>query len=98
MATQSTMNPVERQVSAMLRELLQVDRVGVDDNLLLLSSDSRWGARLICRVKQRLEVELSPRDVSEARTVADLAAQIERRIQSQIESITERDVSIAINS
>jgi hypothetical protein len=84
MTTQSTVKPVEQQVAGMLRELLQIDRAGLDDNLLLLSGDSRWGARLICRVRQRLAVELSLRDVSDAETVANLAAEIERRMLAQM--------------
>jgi amino acid adenylation domain-containing protein len=82
-------HPVERQAAAMLRDLLHLESVGVDDHFCSMDGDPEFAARLILRVKERFSVELSRADLLEARTVAGLAAAIERRILSQLESMTE---------
>jgi len=85
----SPAHPVERQAAAMLRDLLHLERVGLDDHFCPVDGDSEFAAQLILRVKERFSVELSRGDLLEARTVASLAAAIERRILAQLESMTE---------
>ena len=82
-------HPVERQAAAMLRDLLHLERVGLDDHFCPVDGDSEFAAQLILRVKERFSVELSRGDLLEAPTVASLAAAIERRILVQLESMTE---------
>jgi amino acid adenylation domain-containing protein len=87
----SPVRPVERQVAAMLQDLRRKESAGTDAAFGLLDRDSKVAAQLILRVKERFAVDLSLRDLFEARTVADLAAEIERRNLSQLESMTEEE-------
>ncbi len=84
-------NPVERQVTALLKDLLRSEREGLDDDVCPSEGDSKRSARFLRRVRERFAVDLSLRDLSEARTVANLAAEIERRMLSQLDSMTEEE-------
>jgi amino acid adenylation domain-containing protein len=79
--------PVERQLAGMLMDLLRLDSIGLEDNSC--PSDADVAARLMVRVQERFGVKLSPGDLVQCQTVANLAAEIERRILSQLESMTE---------
>ncbi len=86
-------SPVEQHVARMLMELLNLDRVGMDDNFFLLGGHSLLGAQLILRIRERFAVELTLRDLFEAQTVANLASEIERRILSSLNSMTEQEAA-----
>jgi acyl carrier protein len=83
-------NPVERQVTSMLRDVLHLEPVGLDDHFCPVDGDSS-SAQLIRRVRERFSVELSPHDLTEAQTVMKLAAEIERRMLTQLDSLTEEE-------
>lgn len=83
-------SPVEMQVSAMLKELLNLDRVGLDDNFFLPGGHSLPGAQLVARIHERFGVELSLLDLFETRTVANLSSEIEKKIVAQVHSMNEQ--------
>ncbi len=69
-------NPTERVLSRMWAEVLGVERVGADDDFLELGGHSLLAIRLIGRIRDAFDVELSPRRFFEAPTVAAMAQEI----------------------
>jgi amino acid adenylation domain-containing protein/FkbH-like protein len=61
--------------------LLGVDRIGVNDNFFELGGHSLLATRLISRVRDSFEVELTPRAIFESQTMAGLAAKIEGKVR-----------------
>ncbi|MCM3804718.1 non-ribosomal peptide synthase/polyketide synthase [Streptomyces sp. DR7-3] len=68
--------PTEKALARIWSEVLPVDTVGVADDFLGLGGDSILGVRLLTRVRAELGVELSLRDLLDARTVARLAGRL----------------------
>jgi amino acid adenylation domain-containing protein len=64
---------LERQIAAVLEEILGVDRVGLHDNFFELGGNSLAGVRVISRIKERLQVSVSEVSLYEAPTVAAMA-------------------------
>ncbi len=84
---------VESYVAALVRQLLGLERVGVDDNFFLLGGHSLAGTQLIARIGDTFGVEMSLRAIFDAPTVAQLSAEIERRLVEKLSSMTEDDVA-----
>jgi acyl-CoA synthetase (AMP-forming)/AMP-acid ligase II len=74
---------LERQVAAIVCNLLKLDRISVEDNFFFLGGHSLFGAQLIGRLRERFDVEVSLRMLFESPTVVDLAAHIGRVTQEQ---------------
>jgi acyl carrier protein len=77
----STYEPPRGEIEAALaqiwQELLQVDRIGRDDNFFQLGSDSLQAVRSVARVRQQLGVEVPVSAVFTSPTVSALAARVE---------------------
>ncbi|MFI9379912.1 non-ribosomal peptide synthase/polyketide synthase [Kutzneria sp. NPDC052558] len=63
----------ERVLAELWGDLLGVADVGVQDDFFELGGDSILGAKLLARVRTSFDVDLSPRIVFDARTVAGIA-------------------------
>jgi amino acid adenylation domain-containing protein/FkbM family methyltransferase/non-ribosomal peptide synthase protein (TIGR01720 family) len=63
----------ERILSAIVAEVLQLPRVGIDANFFALGGDSILSIQLVSRAR-RAGFEISPRDIFQQQTVAGLAA------------------------
>ena len=68
--------PAEAALVRVWTEVLPVDTVGVEDDFLGLGGDSILGVRLLSRLQAELGVELTLRELLDARTVARLAARL----------------------
>lgn len=64
---------LERELVALWIRILRVERVGVDDNYFDLGGDSIISIRLVAAA-QRTGLALSPRDIFQHQTIAELAA------------------------
>ncbi len=83
--------PTEEKVAATVAALLQVERVGVDDNFFLLGGHSMLGAQLIAWIDDTFSLELPLRTLFEAPTVRQLSAEIERRLVIWLETLSEEE-------
>ena len=74
-----------------VRELLESDNVGPEDDFFLAGGHSLLGSQLIMRVRDTFQVELMLRNLFEARTVEQLALKIEELLIAQVDAMTEEE-------
>ncbi|MFC0532143.1 non-ribosomal peptide synthetase, partial [Phytohabitans kaempferiae] len=73
-------------------DVLGVDRVGVRDSFFELGGDSILSIRVVARVREVFGVDLSPRELFNHPTIAELAETIEDKILAEIErELSEKD-------
>jgi amino acid adenylation domain-containing protein/non-ribosomal peptide synthase protein (TIGR01720 family) len=77
----------ERMVAQVWADVLEVDRVGVEDDIFLFGGDSLRSLSIATRLKAAFDVALTPRDVLTSRTVAALAELVEERILHELEQV-----------
>jgi amino acid adenylation domain-containing protein len=68
---------IEQTVREVWQSILGVDRIGLNDDFFELGGHSVLAARVVTRLRSRLEPAVSLRHLFEAPTVAQLAAEIE---------------------
>lgn len=76
---ESPQSPVEQSIAGMLANLLNIEKVGRNDNFFLLGGHSLLGAQLITRIRKTFGIEISLRALFESPTIAALAEEIESR-------------------
>ena len=74
---------LEELLAEIWRTLLEVDRVGVNDNFFTLGGHSLLATSLVSRVRDTLGAMLSPRVVFEQPTIAGLAVAIAEQLLAQ---------------
>jgi acyl carrier protein len=63
----------EEALLALWRDLLDIDRIGVDDDFFQLGGESLLAARLVRRVREEMQADLPMTALFDAPTVAELA-------------------------
>jgi HemK-like putative methylase len=86
--------PMERELTDMLEELLDLDRVGVHDSFFELGGFSLLATKLTSRIKAAYNVELALRNVFDAPTVDELARLI---LRSQAEMSDTDELEALLN-
>ena len=81
--------PTEKHVADIVATLLNIEAIGMEENIFLLGGHSLLGAQIIARVADVFTVELSLRTLFDAPTVAALSAEIERLIVAKVEAMTD---------
>ncbi|MGW6390359.1 amino acid adenylation domain-containing protein [Streptomyces sp. NPDC055103] len=74
--------PTEERLAALWCEVLNLPRVGVRDNFFELGGNSLAATRLVARIRDGFRVAIGLREMFTARTVEDLAATIDRLVDS----------------
>ncbi len=85
-------SPMEDELGRMLAGLLGVDEVGPDENFFLLGFHSLLATQVAGRVHERFAVQLTPRHLFEAKTVARLAAEVDRQLELRIASLSDEEI------
>ncbi len=78
---------VEKVLAALWIEILGLDGVGVNDHFLDVGGDSMLATRLLSRIRQEFDLELSVLDFFDAPTIAEQATLIETRLVRTEESL-----------
>ncbi len=83
--------PTEMRLAVIVRDLLQLDSVSINDNFFLLGGHSLLGTQLIVKIRAAFGVDLSLRSLFEAPTIAELSSEIERLIIACVERMSEAE-------
>lgn len=75
-------NAVEEALAQIWKQVLKLERVGIDDEFLESGGDSLSATRLVFRVNHDFGVALSVRAIFDAPTIASFAALLSREISS----------------
>ncbi len=73
----------EQTIAQIWRDLLGVDKIGIHDNFLELGGDSLLAVRLISRMRDAFQQELSMSLIFEASSIAELAKAIKPKDQDE---------------
>jgi amino acid adenylation domain-containing protein len=87
---------MEQRLSGILKSLLNLERVGVEDNFFQMGGHSLLGAQVIARVRDVFGVDLSLRNLFEHPTVGAMSAVIERLMIARLEAMSEEEVLHAL--
>lgn len=77
---------VEAVLADIWTEVLQVNRIGIDDNFLHLGGNSLSAIRIVARIEDSLKLQLSVNRIFEKPTISILAADIEATIVAMLEA------------
>jgi amino acid adenylation domain-containing protein len=89
--------PTEESLAQILAGLLEVERVGADDNFFLLGFHSLLATQVAVRVYERFGIQLGLRHLFEAKTVARLAAELDRLLMEKLSSMSDDEVARYLN-
>jgi acyl carrier protein len=89
-------NEVETTLLSIVRELLHNDTIGPQDDFFLAGGHSLLGTQLVIRARKAFGVKIALRDLFENGTVARLAARIEELIVEEINSMSDEEVTRAV--
>jgi acyl carrier protein len=67
-------NPIEQTLAMIWAEVLELDRVGVDDNFIDLGGHSLTATRIVSRVVDRFRLDMTVKVLFDSPTVAEMAA------------------------
>ncbi len=79
----------EEKVAEIVSALLHVEQVGIDSNFFMLGGHSMLGTQLVAHITDTFGIELPLRTMFEAPTVRQLAAEVERRLMAELETMRE---------
>ncbi len=88
-AARAAASPVEENLLAMLRALLENDSIGPDDNIFLAGGHSLLGMQLVIRLRNTFGVDATLRQLFESPTVARLAVLVENMLMEAVDSMSE---------
>ncbi|HEX4912514.1 MAG TPA: phosphopantetheine-binding protein, partial [Vicinamibacterales bacterium] len=95
-AFEAPVDEVEQTLARIWQELLGIDQVGRRDDFFDLGGHSLLAVQVVSRVEQACAVQVSLRDIFEARTVAELADRIKTMKwlmpgESSLDDVEERE-------
>jgi amino acid adenylation domain-containing protein/FkbM family methyltransferase len=88
--------PVEEALAAIWTEILGVEPIGAEDSFLELGGHSLLATQVLARVRDRMGVALSLRDVFDRPVLGALAARIDERIEERGQAKTPASPAVEI--
>jgi amino acid adenylation domain-containing protein len=85
--------PVEEVVAGVWREVLRVERVGVEENFFEMGGHSLLATRVVARLQEAFPVVLSLREFFAAPTIAEQAEEIMALLLQKVEDMPEELIS-----
>lgn len=82
---------IEQRISEIVRPLLGVERVSIDDNFFMLGGHSLLGTQLIARTREAFGVEITLRSLFESPSIAALAEEVERLLYARVDAMSEEE-------
>jgi amino acid adenylation domain-containing protein len=76
--------PVQETLTSVWREVLGVDRVGVDDDFFNLGGHSMLAVKMVARVRDALGLELALAQVFERPTIRELSGSVTRQMLGEV--------------
>jgi hypothetical protein len=70
--------PCERSLADIWREVLKQDRIGLNDSFLALGGDSILATRVVARIRENFNSEVSLLTFFDAQSLADLARVVDQ--------------------
>jgi amino acid adenylation domain-containing protein len=77
-------NRIEEQVAGIWRDVLRLDRVGVNDNFFNLGGHSLRAGRVVSQVRHRMGIEAQLGDIFDRPVLADFARGLEASARSEL--------------
>lgn len=84
--------PVETAVAEIWSSLLDLEDPSTTQDFFHLGGQSLLAVRLVARIGQRFDVELTPKEVYENPTIASLSAQVSRLLEEKILSLSPEEL------
>ncbi len=88
--------PVEQAVARVLKDVLGVDRVGLDDEFFALGGNSLTATQVVARLNSALDRRISLRLLFETSTVGELAARIDAVSGQNLPALERRDRPVRV--
>jgi amino acid adenylation domain-containing protein len=86
-----TSDPVCNKLLGIVRQLLRTEAVGPQDDFFLAGGHSLLGTQLILRIRAAFKVDISLKELFEARTVQHLAGKIEQQMIAEVSAMSEEE-------
>ena len=90
--------PTEQAIAAIWGAVLKTERVGARDDFFARGGHSLLALQVLARMHSAFGVEVAPRSMFDRPTVADLAAEVERLLLEEIESLSEDSAALLIEA
>ncbi|MCR6482001.1 amino acid adenylation domain-containing protein [Amycolatopsis sp. OK19-0408] len=82
----------EELVAEVLGELLGIEKLGVHDDFFAHGGNSLLAIRAMARIRKQVGVDLPVRGLFSFTTVAGLAAEVERRLEEDLDQLSDEEV------
>ena len=89
-------SPVEEAILKIIRALLKINDVGIDDDFFLIGGHSLMGTRLVMRIRETFGIKITLQDLFEAGTVARLAEQVEVLLIQELHLMSEEEAAAQV--
>jgi acyl carrier protein len=77
---------LEHAVAEAWRDVLGLEQVGVEDDFFEFGGDSLTATQVAARLSRSFALDVSVRDIFDARSVARLAGAVEERLIAEVEA------------
>jgi acyl carrier protein len=97
-AYEAPQSEIQERLANIVRTLLGVKRVGIDDNFFNLGGHSLLGAQMIAQITDTFGVELSLLSVFNDPTVRGMSAEIETLLIEKVSAMSEEEAQSLLTS